>query len=244
MYDALGDRIKKNYEDRTRYLLPRRTFTIIRLDGKAFHTFTRSFEKPYDERIVSWIDAAAIQLCKQVQGVQFAYTQSDEISLLLTDFETDQTEAWFDGNLQKIVSVASSIVTAAFNECVREYFKMFHTTHIQSAYFDARAFTIADRVEVANYFVWRQRDAIRNSISMLAQSLYSPKQLHGKNIVQQQQLCLEKGKDWNNVSTRNQRGGFIVQQAQVDRWVWNSIDCPVFTVDTLLPYIPEMRPEE
>lgn len=236
MKDSLGDRMKEKYEDRTRYSLPRRTYTIIRLDGKAFHTYTRGMEKPYAEKLVRWMDYTAKCLCKDIQGVKFAYTQSDEISLLLTDFEGLQTEAWFDGNIQKIVSVAASIATANFNA-----FRLFdeHADRDRGmALFDARAFTIPDRIEVANYFIWRQQDAVRNSIQMLAQSLYSQKELQGKNSSMLQELTFQKGKNWNDVAVRNKRGGFVVQQAQVDRWVWENIECPNFTVDTLLPYIP------
>lgn len=244
MKDSLGDRMKERYEDRTRYSLPRRTYTIIRLDGKAFHTFTRGYEKPYSDLIVKWMDATAIELCKNIQGVKFAYTQSDEISLLLTDFENRMTEAWFDGNIQKIVSIAASIATTAFNKAkflddynIHTEFA-FENEILFTANFDARVFTIPDRVEVANYFIWRQQDAVRNSVQMLAQSLYSHKELQGKNSSQLQELTFQKGKNWNDVSVRNKRGGFVVQQAQVDRWVWSNVECPHFTVETLLPYIP------
>src|SRR5512137_2136173 len=115
MQDALGDRMKGQYEDRTRYSLPRRTFTIIRLDGKAFHTYTRGLKKPFDGDLFADIDTAIINMLPEIQGAVFAYTQSDEISVLLTDFATTQTDAWFDGNLQKMCSVAASIMTAQFN---------------------------------------------------------------------------------------------------------------------------------
>lgn len=240
--DSLGDRMKSQYEDRTRHFLPRRTYTIVRLDGKAFHTFTKNFNRPYDARITSWMDATAAALCHQIQGVKFAYTQSDEISLLLTDFEGQKTEAWFDGNLQKITSISASIATAAFN-----------STRIRSdvnadtwALFDSRAFTIPDAVEVANYFIWRQQDAVRNSISMLAQSLYSHKELHGKNSSQQQEMTFQKGHNWNDVSVRNKRGGFIapvIEEIKIDdriisRYKFRNIECPHFTCETLSRYIP------
>ena len=115
MKDALGSRIKENYEGRTRYFLPRRTYTIIRLDGKAFHTFTRQFKKPYDLDLMEIMNCTAISLCSQIQGAKFAYVQSDEINILLTDFENLSTDAWFDGNIQKITSISSSIATASFN---------------------------------------------------------------------------------------------------------------------------------
>src|SRR5690348_14094376 len=116
MRDDLGDRMKNSYENRTRYSLPRRTYTIIRIDGKAFHTYTKNLQKPFDAGLYEDIDKAIIEIMPQIQGADFAYTQSDEISILLTDFATTQTNAWFDGNIQKIVSVASSIMTAEFNK--------------------------------------------------------------------------------------------------------------------------------
>src|ERR1035437_2071733 len=115
MRDDLGDRMKSQYEDRTRYMLPRRTYTIIRLDGKSFHTYTRGLDKPFDKTLSKDIDAAIIAMLPEIHGSVFAYTQSDEISILLTDFATPATSAWFDGNLQKVCSVAASIITAEFN---------------------------------------------------------------------------------------------------------------------------------
>lgn len=253
--DSLGDRMKSQYEDRTRYSLPRRTYTIIRLDGKAFHTFTRKFNRPYDERITDWMDGAAYHLCEEIQGVQFAYVQSDEISLLLTDFATIQSQSWFDGNIQKNVSIAASIATAHFNElrilsCMTKQVDPLIAN--KPAYFDARAFTIPDPVEVANYFIWRQQDAVRNSIQMLAQSLYSHKELQGKNTSELQELTFQKGKNWNDISIRNKRGGFIEKkqykilngpEANEDfsiRNKWEISECPNFTVDSLKNYIPRI----
>jgi tRNA(His) guanylyltransferase len=113
--DSLGDRMKGQYEDRARFMLPRRTYTIIRCDGKSFHTFTRHCEKPNDAALAGAMDVAASALCREAQGAKLAYVQSDEISVLLTDFALPTTDAWFDGNVQKMVSVAASVVTEAFN---------------------------------------------------------------------------------------------------------------------------------
>src|SRR5580658_4331157 len=104
--DSLGDRLKSNYENRTRYSLPRRTYTVIRVDGKAFHSYTRGCVRPYDEALMSAMDAATMGLCESMQGVCLGYVQSDEISLLLADFADAKTEAWFDGCVQKIASIS------------------------------------------------------------------------------------------------------------------------------------------
>ena len=114
--DSLGDRMKADYESRARYFLPRRTYTLIRVDGKNFHTYTRGCARPYDADLMADMDAAAIALCENSEGAKLAFVQSDEISVLLTDFASLQTEAWFDGNLQKICSVSAAIAAAHFNQ--------------------------------------------------------------------------------------------------------------------------------
>jgi len=172
MHDSLGDRMKVNYESRTKTLLPRRTYSIIRIDGKAFHTYTRGLERPFDKQLVEDMNATAICLCSEIQGAKFAFVQSDEISILLTDFDKLTTSAWFDGSIQKIVSVSASIATAVFNQ-IRAG---------KQAMFDSRVFTIPSRTEVENYFIWRQQDATRNSISSVAQSLYSHRELNTKSV--------------------------------------------------------------
>lgn len=228
-HDSLGDRMKGQYENRARVMLPRRTYTVIRVDGKAFHSYTRRCDKPNDARLAGALDFAAECLCREAQGASFAYVQSDEISVLLTDFAQPTTEAWFDGNLQKIVSVSASVVTEAFN---RQHGWYGH------AYFDARVFTIPDPVEVENYFIWRQMDATRNSIQGLAQAHFSGKQLHGVNTSEMQELLFrEKGINWNDTEPYWKRGRCVVKVETgwaVDR------EIPVFTQqrDYLVSRVP------
>lgn len=216
--DSLGDRMKEQYENRARFMLPRRSYTIIRCDGKAFHSYTRQCEKPYDAGLVTAMDAATLALVGEAQGSQLSYVQSDEISVLLTDFATIHTCAWFDGNVQKIASVAASIATEAFNR-----------SHGGRAHFDARVFTIPDAVEVENYFIWRQQDATRNSISSLAQSHFSAKQLHGVNNAQMQEMLFRvKGINWNGRPIEEKRGRAAVREEmgwRIDR------EIPIFTAD-------------
>jgi tRNA(His) guanylyltransferase len=205
--DALGDRMKCNYENRTRYYLPRRVYTIIRVDGKAFHTYTRGMKKPYDQKLNECMDMAAKSLLGEVQGGLFVYTQSDEISVVSQDFVEQDTQAWFDGNLQKICSISASVVTAQFN---------FYHDSGKFAYFDSRVFTISDPAEVANYFVWRTRDAIRNSINMLGQNYFSPKDMHGKNTTQvKDMLILEKYANWNKEPDRFKTGSLQKKSGSV-----------------------------
>jgi tRNA(His) 5'-end guanylyltransferase len=213
MKDDLGTRMKEQYENRTRYMLPRRTYTIIRLDGKAFHTFTRGMKRPYDQGLMTTMDLTAKRLCQEIQGAKMAYTQSDEISILLTDFEKITTDAWFDGNIQKIVSVSASMASGFFNEYLKVY-----TTKVGVAVFDSRVFTIPDSIEVENYFIWRQKDAVRNSIAMTAQSLYSHKELNGKSSREQQEMIFQKGQNWNDMPEGFKRGRTLVYDCIKEDW--------------------------
>jgi len=216
--DSLGDRMKHNYENRTRILLPRRTNTIIRLDGKAFHTYTRNRPRPWDPSLHGNLVIAAARLCREAQGAVLAFVQSDEISVLLTDSSTPTTEAWFDGNIQKIASVSASIVTAEFNYRENNHFS-------DLAFFDSRVFTIPDPVEVHNYFVWRQKDVERNSLSMLAQFHFSHRELHGKKREDLHGMLRELGIDWNEMPADFKRGTLIYK----DEFGWTYSSAPIFT---------------
>ena len=218
MKDDLGDRMKSQYEDRTRYMLPRRTYTLIRLDGKSFHTYTRGLKKPFDKALSEDIDNSIIAMLPEIQGAVFAYTQSDEISILLTDFATPTTSAWFDGNLQKISSVAASIMTAQFNlrrlcgeggEC-EEWSEGPEGVTPKLAYFDARIFTIPDRIEVMNYFIWRNQDCARNSMSMVAQTNFSHKELQGKSTKNMHEMLHAKEVNWATDYTDREKNGALV----------------------------------
>jgi tRNA(His) guanylyltransferase len=200
---ALGDRMKR-YEAATRTILPRRTYTIIRADGRAFHSYLRGAARPFDDTFIADMDAVALALCEDISGTVFSYLQSDEISLLLTDFTAHSTEPWFAGGVQKMASIAAATATAHLN--ARRPGKL--------ATFDARVFTIADPIEVGNYFLWRQRDAVRNSITMAAQAHFSHKQLHGVGTGQMQQmLWSEKQINWNDYPDGAKRGRVITRHS-------------------------------
>lgn len=218
--DSLGDRMKANYEVRTRTYLPRRTNAIIRLDGKAFHTFTKGLDRPIDEGFTEDMNETAKYVCENIQGAKFGYVQSDEISVLITDYDDLQTDAWFDYNIQKMCSIAASLATAKFNqlrtirainnqESGTDMSKV--TRALRLAQFDARVFSIPELEEVVNYFVWRQQDATRNSISMAAQSMYSHKELHGKSSADMQDMMMERGTNWNDYPIGFRRGRAIVK---------------------------------
>lgn len=228
-YDKLSIRMKTQYEDRTRYLLPRRTYTIIRLDGKAFHSYTRGLKKPFDNALFTDIDDAIIAMLPHIQGAVFAYTQSDEISILLTDFATPNTDAWFDNNIQKMCSVSASIMTAEFNrfrlwrmDIIKQSCdKVIDFKDVPLAYFDSRLFTIPDRVEVMNYFIFRNQDCSRNSVSMVAQSKFSHRELQGKSTVDMHEMLHKIGVNWaTDYSDGEKNGRLIVKETYDANVTW------------------------
>ncbi len=212
--DSLGDRMK-SYEDCYRTNLPIRMPVIIRVDGKAFHTYTASCKKPIDKGLVDCMNKTAIELCKQVQGCQIAYVQSDEISLLLNNYKDINTQSWFENNLQKMVSVASGIASSTFTiNSWRIWMAGVMAPPgldaMKPAVFDARAFVLP-KEDVVNYFLWRQQDATRNSVQMLARSLYSHKECIDKNNSELQEMIFQKGINWNDCPTSQKRGRCIVK---------------------------------
>lgn len=245
--DSLGDRMKEFYENRTQVYLMRRMYTMLRIDGKAFHSYTKKLQKPFDSFLIQAMDEAARVLCEKIQGAVIAYVQSDEISILVTDFDKLETDAWFDGNVQKITSISASITTAAFNRVRYAQWglgEIYNTAQdiwdIPQAEFDARVWQLPYKEEVKNYFVWRQQDATRNSIQSVAQSLYSQKQLHKKNQKNMQEMIFKAGQNWDKYPTGQKRGR-IIKKVGKD-WVIDS-DIPVFTKtkEYLNDLIPEVQ---
>jgi len=205
---GLGDRMKR-YEASTRFRLPRRTYTVIRVDGRAFHTLLRDADKPFDYPFMRMMEHTARELCAEIPGAVFAYAQSDEISVLVHDFSSIHAEPWFGGNVQKISSVSASVATIHFARAVLPGTSWGH----RAATFDGRAFTIPDPVEIGNYFIWRQRDAARNSVMMAAQARFSHAELQGLNSGQlQEKLYAEAGINWNNYPAQARRGSLTVSQ--------------------------------
>ena len=230
--DALGTRMKVYYEQVPKYRLMRRTPVAIRIDGKAFHTFTRGFAKPFDEVLGNAMVRTMEYLCKNIQGCIFGYTQSDEITLILQDYRKLNTDAWFDYEVQKMCSIAASMATMAFNrffyeeiwnedsswKCSmtpqsveiqkehREYIERLRAAAAKGAMFDARCFNIP-KEEVTNLIYWRQVDAARNSIQMAARAVFSHAECDNKNTSQLQDMLMEKYNiNWNNYPTRWKRG--------------------------------------
>ena len=230
--NSLNVRMKENYENRAKTYLTRRCPVIIRLDGRSFHTFLKGFKKPYDEIFHSAMNATMKYLCENIQGCKIGYTQSDEITLFLTDYESLASDAWFDYNVQKMCSIAASMATLAFNRILEgeiynygrkrlssnfdeEYYGTVRKKIAVGAMFDARVFNIP-KEEVTICFVWRQKDATRNAIQMLGQTYFSQSQLSGKsNSDIQDMLMLEKGVNFNDMPVEFKRGTCCIRNYQV-----------------------------
>ena len=229
--DSLGDRMK-NYEYVTRTHLTRRLPVIIRLDGKAFHSFTRGFKRPFDEVFVKSMQETMKYICENIQGCVLGYTQSDEITLVLVDYQSRESDAWFDNNIQKMVSVSASMATMAFNKAFAEnakpilrrinnaptcsleedkYATALERSLTKGAMFDSRVFTLP-KEEVINCLIWRQNDATRNSILSVGQANFSHNELHKKKCdVIQDMLFVEKGINWNDYPTTLKRGSCCIK---------------------------------
>ena len=227
--DELGKRMKEFYESIPKTRLVRRTPVAIRIDGKAFHTFTRGFEKPFDRALMKAMQLTMEYLCKHIQGCVFGYTQSDEITLILIDYQKLNSDAWFGYEVQKICSISASMATMAFNRYFRDLIedycmtdprtsfetrKVYIDAYERGAMFDARCFNIP-KEEVCNLIYWRQLDAIRNSIQMVGQAFFSSRELHGKSCDEIiDMLHKEKNVNWHNFPTVCQRGASCLKVAQ------------------------------
>jgi tRNA(His) 5'-end guanylyltransferase len=228
--DDLGRRMKQDYEDALRLVLPRRSYVVIRIDGRSFHTFTKNLERPYSRLLADALDSAALSLCQEMIGCRFAYGQSDEYSFLLTDFEKENAPLWFDGNVQKMVSVSASLFTAYFN-------RAFPSDKI--AAFDSRVLVISQKTEVEKYFLWRQLDASANSLNMLASAHYPHAELVGKSNTEKHEMLFAKGVNWAKQPADFKRGRVVRRSADGKGWE-TDLAIPVFNrdagyLDVLIP---------
>lgn len=197
------DKRMKEYEKVYQSVLIPHLPIIIRIDGKAFHNFTKRCVRPFDAGLSYAFQQATIDLYKEIGTFKLAYGQSDEVSILLYNPDT-MSQEYFGGKLFKLCSVVSSIFTCNFNK------HCYCATLDNPAYFDCRVFQLPEH-EVANYFIWRQKDATRNSISMVARSEFSHKQCNNKSTSNMQDMLMEKGINWNNLSTVYKRGWCIAK---------------------------------
>lgn len=215
----LAKRMKEYYEEIPKTKLMRRCPVAIRCDGRSFHTFTKGFQKPFDEVLINSMQDTMKYLCENIQGCVLGYTQSDEITLVLVDYKKLDSAAFFDYEVQKLCSIVASMATMSFNKAFEKNFEewTYKNTNIElcttyrkaidkGAMFDCRCFNIP-KEEVTNLVYWRQLDASRNSIQMLGQANFSHKELQNKNCSQIQDMLMEqKGINWNDLPTYQKRG--------------------------------------
>ena len=230
VHDDFGKRMK-TYENSYRFTLPRRMPVILRIDGCHFHTFTKGMDKPFDDKLIEAFWETCKFLGENIMGAKLIYHQSDEISILITNYDTIQTDSWFSNNLQKMASVSASMAAAKFNEVIRKSYP-----DKELAFFDSRAWIIPQD-EVNNYFTWRQQDASKNSISMAAFANFAHKDLHGLSGNQlQEKLFSEKGINWDKFPTWKKRGACIIKKEYLKenairrRWE-TDLDIPLFSKD-------------
>ncbi len=260
--DALGLRMKEFYEQVPKTRLVRRMPVAIRIDGKAFHTFTKGFQKPFDEVLVKSMQETMKYLCENIQGCVLGYTQSDEITLILIDYKKLTSSAWFDYEVQKMCSIAASMATMAFNKFfnievqawidknaptfhepwesaeIEKLYQTYIAACNKGAMFDARVFNIP-KEEVANLIYWRQLDATRNSIQMVGQANFSHKELQNKSCNKiQDMLMLERGINWNDIPTHLKRGSCCIKkEIQDERFDIKDGAYPrsIWVIDTEIP---------
>ena len=245
--DSLGDRMKR-YEAVSKTSLVSRMPVILRIDGCHFHTFTKGFVKPFDAIMMKSMQDTMKYLCENIQGCVLGYTQSDEITLVLVDYQNLNSSAWFDNEVQKMCSVAASMAGMAFTRYFAtnvlymcdddnlEQLKIYNNAIKRGAYFDCRAFNVP-KEDVTNCVLWRQQDATRNSIQSLAQANFSHKELQGLSCNKlQDKLFIEKGINWNNLKDEEKRGTCCVKTyftqdgKERSKWVID-YNIPIFTQD-------------
>ncbi|MHB8600882.1 MAG: tRNA(His) guanylyltransferase Thg1 family protein [Ktedonobacteraceae bacterium] len=200
---TIGDRIKRYEQTSNLSLLPRSPL-FIRIDGKSFHTYTRGCNKPFDQNLIDAMVTSAQKTAKEMSGFVAAYIQSDECTFMLEDYDTFETQGWFNYELNKVVSVSASAFTAYFNEAYRD-------TNPKPALFDSRAFTVPID-DAPNVFIWRQRDWERNSIQMLARAHFSHRECEHKKVPELHEMLYTKGVNWANLDDQLKNGTFLLRE--------------------------------
>jgi tRNA(His) guanylyltransferase len=247
--DSLGDRMK-GYEGVTRTQLVPKMPVLIRLDGKAFHTFTKGMERPYDRTFHECMWEAAKYLCENVQGCQVAYVQSDEITLLLVDYKDIKSEGWFHYGVQKMVSVAAAMCTAAFL-CAYGEKKVwpsclnlkgpFNTIKRRPPAFDARVWNVPEH-EVVNVFIWRQQDATATPSSSWVSRSVQPQGAHGVNCNQIQEMVFkDHGINFNDLPVPQKRGVCIVKRKTLTSTPFGDFERSKWVVDENIPIFTQDR---
>jgi len=230
--DTLGNRMKL-YEANALEYNTSECPVVIRLDGNSFHTWVKKagLKKPFDERFIKTMQETTLALCETIPGCVMGYTQSDEISLAIRCDQSEKSMPWFGNRVQKLCSVSASICSAHFNRIARENIG----EDIPLAYFDSRVIYMPSMEEVINCFIWRQNDCIKNSVSSLAQSLFSTKQLLNKHQDEQIAMMLEKGVDWNGIDNWKRFGTFVHRRKELGEYNGQEYERRAFFIDKEVP---------
>ena len=246
--DVLGDRMKRYEQQTTGTTLMPHTPVYARIDGRAFHTLTRGLQKPVDAVFNTIMQTVCYKLVEET-GAILGYVQSDEISLGWEDI----SKAPFDGKLFKLESVLSSMATAAFYQGIMAFYQKYSMDEVEDELdkksvlilfekainglvsFDCRIFNLPNMEELANAFIWRENDAVRNSISSLAQANFSHKQLQGKSSSDMTNMLItEKGIYWDSLPSILKRGMYLQKENYTE-----------YIPDEIWEKIPEKkRPED
>lgn len=228
-----------------------RSYTFCRVDGKSFHSYLKNCKRPFDKDVIHDMDATAVYLCENIQNAKLGFVQSDEITILLCDFDKLTTSQYFNGNIQKITSVVASLATAKFNILRAQRFLDHKSMNLlggeyELAMFDCRCWTVPNAVEAMNVFRWRQQDCIRNSVSMVAQSNFSHKELQNKSQSDMHEMLHKKGVNWATDFTDGEKNGRIIVKekykvGEIERTHWVANGAWVFSKDEgkLLNIIPK-----
>lgn len=225
----------KELEKEYRTYLPKNSYAVIRVDGKGFSKYTKNMAKPFDYGFTTDMRETAKYLAENIDGAHFAYTQSDEISVVFSDLAGENTEWWFGGQVQKIVSIVAAMATAKFNSLRFEG---------PLALFDARVHHLDGAMGVWEYVQWRQSDALKNSVGMLASHHFSHKQLQGVSTQKRIEMLREIGVNWYDLFDSYRRGSWVRKEEEfktvsftrfgkeesmgVLRNVWKIRDAPMF----------------
>lgn len=242
-FDSLGDRIKfyeKNaMPERFLPMIP----VVVRLDGVSFHNYTRGYKRPYDERLSKSMQETMIALVRQTNAI-IGYTQSDEITLVLYT-SGPKIQIYFDGKVQKIISVLASKCSVIFDShLVNELDNTaFGELYSPCPNFDCRAFSVPSKWEACNALIWREQDAVRNSIQMAARSVYSHKECDKKSCAELQEMLHQKGINWNDYPDFFKRGTFYLKRYEeltysesiVSGRIYYTQDVPTLTKIVNLP---------
>lgn len=258
VHDDLGMRMK-SYENKSKTYLNKKEPVIIRIDGKAFHTFTKGFQRPFDEILIKSMQETMKYLCENIENCVLGYQQSDETSLLLIDYKTPETGSWFDYRIQKMCSIAASMATLAFNREFIGNIKEYEYDHYEDLYsripyesviklydnylysknkgamFDARCFNLP-KEEVTNYFYWRQLDAMRNSVQMVGQANFSHKELQHKSCNDIKEMLIDqKNIDWTSLPLYQQRGSCCIKEAYKEETEYGEVTRTRWKIDKNIP---------